>query len=123
MEPMQGASISTVEAVLSRTELTATAFDTQTLEGLIGFALTVGAATAGDTKTLACKLTHCDTSGGIYTDVTGGAYTTLTTVAGDQLLLIPKKALKRYVKLSATHGSANAAYPYGLQAIAVSKYE
>lgn len=119
---LRGAAVAEVEAVLSRTSLTATAFDTQAMEGNICFVLSCGLPTAGDTKTLDVKITHCDTSDGIYADVAGAAYTQVGNAKSVQMLNIPKESLKRYVKVAAAHGSANAAYPYGVQAVYGAKY-
>jgi len=64
-------------------------------------AVILDAASSGDAaKTLACKLTECDTSGGSYTDVSGGGFTTVADEASVQKISLNKDALKRYVKLN-----------------------
>ncbi len=76
------------------------ALDLDGLEGEIAVILDVSAPVAGTNPSIACKLQHCDTSGGSYSDVTGGGFTTVTDTASAQKISLNKNEIKRYVKLN-----------------------
>jgi len=110
--------------VISRTaDLLSAAFDTEAYEGTGLFVLSAGAATAGSSPTLDVKLTHCDTSGGTYTDVPSGAFAQVTTVAGVQALAVDLDTVKRYVKVVGTlGGTSTPTFPYGIAFTGLKKY-
>lgn len=80
---------------------------------------TVGAATGSPTSfTLDSKLTECDTSGGVYTDVTGAAITQVTAAtagaAEAPYVDVDLSGCKRYLKVvtvSALSGGSSPTLP------------
>lgn len=84
------------------TTTVSSAIDLDGLEGEILAMLDVSAPVAGTTPGLAVKLTHCDTSGGSYTDVTGGGFTAAASAQTSQSISLNKNDMKRFVKLSWT---------------------
>jgi len=116
------ADVQQIEAVLSRTSLTATAFDVTVYEGTMLFIASVGAPTAGSAQTLDLKLQHSDTSGGTYADVTGAAWTQFTTTAGVKVIAVDLDRVKAFVKVVATFGGTTPTYPFGVEAVGLKKY-
>lgn len=88
--------------------LTGTAVDTRALDGVAQVVLVSSAATAGTDPTLDVKLTHCDTSGGSYTDVTDATFAQVTDAADStQMIAVKTGELKRYVKVVGTIGGTS----------------
>ncbi len=83
------------------------AIDLMGMEGQILLMIDSSASVAGTLPTLALKLTHCDTSGGSYTDVSGGGLVAQAAIAKAQTLVLNKNNLKRYVKLNAVIGGTD----------------
>lgn len=116
-------TVTQIEATLSRTSLTGTAFDTQTWDGMWKCLLACGAATAGSSPTLDVKLQSSDTSGGSYSDITGATFTQVSDTASFQGINVDKKSHKRWVKVVATYGGTSTpTFPFGLAAEYVPKY-
>lgn len=60
----------------------------------------LGASTGTPTSfTVDSKITHCETSGGTYTDLTGGAVTQLTAVNTRKKKSVSLKGAYRYLKV------------------------
>jgi hypothetical protein len=99
------------------------ALDLFDLEGQIAIALDAKNV-AGTLPTLACKIQHCDTSGGSYVDATGGAFAGITTVASLQKIVLNKNDLKRFIKLHyVIGGSASPEYYVSSKVMGMKKYD
>lgn len=117
------AVVSQMEAILSRTSLTATAFDVSEYEGSALVTLTAGAATAGTNPTLDVKLQHCDTENGVYEDITGATFAQVTDTALVDTVILDLNAVKQFVKAVATYGGTSTpTFPFGLQFTGIKKY-
>lgn len=82
--------------------ITGPAIDRQGFESCI-LAHSCGAATGSPTaRTVDCKLTHSDTSGGTYTDVAGAAATQLTADDTDAEKNVSLIGVKRFLKVVQT---------------------
>ncbi len=118
MDLSSGVTATEMEAVLSRTSLTATALDTLLYEGKWSCILACGAQTAGTNPTLTVKLQDCSTSDGSYADITGATFTAVSTTASTQIIGLDKKSHARYIKAVATFGGTNTpTFPFGMVAI------
>lgn len=93
-------------AARTATTTTSAAIDLASLGGVPVMALYCDAASAGTLPTLDAKITHCDTSGGSYTD-SGLTFTQVTTAAALQLVRLDRTILKRFVKLVLTIGGTD----------------
>lgn len=89
------------------TSTVSSAIDLQEYEGEISVYVDTSAKVAGTNPTLAVKLTHCDTSGGSYSDVTSGAFGARAATAVFDNLTFNKNGLKRFVKLDWTIGGTD----------------
>lgn len=100
---MNYGDISIAKSVLAPATITATttgsAVDLRDLSGEAAVILNVA---GGGDGSVTVKLTHCDTSGGVYTDVTGAVFTAVTSAASHQKMSINRDELKRYIKAVAT---------------------
>lgn len=86
---------------------TAAAVDVSSLHGLADV-IANSSATGGADHTSTVKLTHCDTSGGNYTDVANGAFAAVTNAAAScQKITINADSLKKYVKVVSTLAGTN----------------
>jgi len=84
---------------------TSTAFDTQGYEGVLAFIQSIG--TAVGTGTWDGKLTHCDTSGGSYSDVSGATFAQVSQAAtAVEAIKVGVGNVKRFVKYVGTLASA-----------------
>lgn len=83
--------------------------DVSTLDGFAVAHLSVNAI-SGTTPTLDVKLQECDTVGGTYTDVPAGAYTQVTTVDGDQQLILEISARKKFIAMLLDTGGTTPHY-------------
>jgi hypothetical protein len=115
------ANVLELAPVLSRTAtLTGSAVDTRALSGVAQVILMSTAATAGSSPTLNVKLTHCDTSGGSYTDVTGATFAEVTNADTTQMIAVNADALKRYVKVVGTlGGTSTPTFAYGVALVGI----
>ena len=114
------ATVTQMEAVLSRTTLAGTAFDITQYEGTILILLEAGASTAG-TATLDVKLQDSATSSGTYADITGATFAQVTAAAAQQAIALDTDKAKGFIKAVATFGASNA-LPFGLTVIGHKKY-
>lgn len=97
--------------------------DLLALQDEIAVLLDISAPVAGSSPTLTCKLTHCDTSGGSYTDVTGGSFTAAGAAGVSEKISLNKNELKRYVKLDMTiGGTMSPQYYVSAKILGMSKY-
>ena len=88
---------------------TSNGVDCSTLDGFAVAHLSVNAI-SGTTPTLDVKLQECDTVGGSYSDVAGGAFTQVTTVDGDQQLIIEISKCKKFVAMLVDVGGTTPHY-------------
>jgi len=72
------------------------------LQAYGGEAVVILSAAADGVGSCAVKLTHCETSGGTYTDISGATFTAVTDAASHQKLSIDTDEIKRFVKAVAT---------------------
>jgi hypothetical protein len=93
---------------------TSAAIDLSKYTGEVLFTLN-SSAPEGAAQTSDVKLTHCDTSGGTYTD-SGIAFDQVTTAGGAsfQSKLRNVDGLKQFVKVVNTLGGASPAITYGV---------
>ena len=83
--------------------------DVSTLDGFAVAHLSVNAI-SGTTPTCDIKLQECDTENGSYTDVPGGAFSQVTTVDGDQAIVIDLSQRKRYLGFDINLGGTSPVY-------------
>lgn len=93
---------------------TSAAVDLSKFTGEVLFTLNTSAM-EGASQTADFKLTHCDTSGGTYTD-SGITFDQVTTAGGAsfQSKLRNVDGLKQFVKVVATLGGSTPAVTYGM---------
>lgn len=124
MSELQRANIVELAPVLRRTStLTGGAVDVSKYAGYGQMILASAAAAAGTTPTLNVKLTHCDTSGGSYTDVTGAVFAEVTDSADStQMVQVEMDSLKKFVKVVGTiAGTATPTFDFGVVLVAAAK--
>lgn len=84
--------------------------------------LVLDAAAAPSGQTLDVKLTHCDTSGGTYTDA-GFSFSQVTASGASlQAQTISVDGLKKYVKVVSTIAGGTTAHPHAVHLIANKAY-
>lgn len=94
------AAIATANAAAGA--ITGPAIDRQGFESCV-LQVACGAASGGPSaRTVDCKLTHCDTSGGSYVDVPSAALTQMTADGGDVEKNIDLIGVKRFIKVVVT---------------------
>lgn len=99
-------TISAIDATAAgATDITSGAIDTAGFDGVRAIAA-IGTLTA--TQVTALRLTHCDTSGGTYTDVDGGTTPNMADGDSDTLLIADAWHTKRFVKVVVDRATANA---------------
>jgi hypothetical protein len=93
---------------------TSAAVDVSDFQGVCQVILNSSATEAAD-NTSDVKLTHCDTSGGTYTDVAGGAFAQVTNAGASlQVLTLNADNLKQYVKVFNDLGGTTPAVTAGV---------
>jgi hypothetical protein len=90
-------------------------------DGTLIATLNAAAATAGTNPTLDVKITHCDTSGGTYTDA-GIAFTQVTTSDSHQHKLFKKEDVKQFIKFDWTiGGTSSPSFPAAMELIGLER--
>lgn len=87
--PNDGAAATITGAAIDRL-----GYESATLR--VGTGVTTGSPAS---KTINCKLTECDTSGGVYSDVSGAACTQITADSTEQEVDVDLRGCKRYLKV------------------------
>lgn len=98
-----------VQANQYTTTIAAAGVDCLALNGKAVAHLSVNAI-SGTTPTCDAKLQECDTQGGSYTDITGGAFTQVTTVDGDQEIVVDLSVRKRWIGFNIALAGTNPVY-------------
>lgn len=114
-------ALSLAEADERTASLDGTSIDIQDYEGVCLCILNSGAASAGTTPTLNCKIQHSDDDS-TFADLTGATFTEVTdSAAVHEAIAINASEVKRYIKLVGTIAGSEATFDFGASFVGCKK--